>query len=147
MLVGEIVVVAAVVLAIAVAVSEGRKRAAEMAEGIYRFATCVLSPDTIRVAGREYPLTRQTSAEVVGSVAEGRRSTATRTAAGAVVAGVPGALVGHAAKKKTNSSSAMLLLNGTDWSETVSVTAKSYGDAVRFAQKVNLAARTSRKKR
>jgi hypothetical protein len=147
MIFAEIIIVLAVVVGVAIGISEVRKQRVEQAEGIFRYGGCTLDGKTIVVGGEQHPITRETSAEVVGSVSQGRRSTATRTAAGAVVAGIPGALVGHAAKKKTRSSNAMLLLDGLDWSEMIPVGPTSYGEAVRFAQQVNLAARQSSRKR
>src|SRR4051812_18469064 len=97
----EVVLVLAALVGVAMAIIGVRKQAAERRAGISRFGTSVLEGRTLRIVGTEYNVTQATHAEVTGSVQEGRRSTATRTAAGAVVGGVPGALVGHAAKKKT----------------------------------------------
>jgi hypothetical protein len=143
---GVIVVLLAVGAGIAIAVSEIRKQSAERREGIERFGRFVLSDGAIHVGGVAHTVTGDTHAEVIGSVHEGRRSTATRTLAGGVVAGPVGALVGQSAKKKTRSSSAILTIDGDDWAESSQVAATSYADAVRFAQAVNLAARTARRR-
>jgi hypothetical protein len=138
---GVVILLGAVAVGIAWGISEMRKTASERTAGIYRFAICVLGEDEISVGFDTHRVTRDTHAEVVGSAQVGRRSTATRTAAGALVGGVPGALVGHAAKKKTQSSNAVLTIDGPDWTHTVPVPADRYSDAVQFAQRVNLAAR------
>jgi uncharacterized protein YcfJ len=132
-----ILVLGTAVLATVVSLREHR-------EGIRRFGSFSLKGDQIAVGSQWRDITRDTHAEVHGSVQQGRRSTVTRTAAGAVVGGVPGALVGHTAKKKTRNSSATLTVNGPDWTYTADVPADRYQEAVRFAQAVNLAARTSR---
>ena len=60
-------------------------------------------------------------AEVIGSAQEGQRSTVTRTMAGAVAGGGVGAIVGHAAKKKTVASKAVLTINGHNWTHSEEV--------------------------
>jgi hypothetical protein len=134
-----LLLVAAAVLGIRSANNEARERQ----EGVWRFGSFVLDEGVIRFGVDSRPVTRSTHAEVAGSVTEGRRSTVTRTAAGGVVAGPVGALIGHAAKKKANTSSAVLTINGENWTRSVEVAPTQYRDAVRFAQAVNLAARRS----
>jgi hypothetical protein len=145
MVFGAIVIALAVVVGIAVAVAEARKHSAERREGITRFGTLTLQGRKLQVRGVTRDVTTATRAEVVGSVQEGRRSTATRTLAGGVAAGPVGALVGHAAKKKTRSSSAVLTIDGDDWADSIPVGPTSYAEAVRFAQAINLAARSSKR--
>ena len=108
---------------------------------IVRYGSSTLQGQMLTIAGRIHRVTSGTRAEVVGMVEHGRRSTVTRTVAGGVVAGPVGALAGHAAKKKTATSNAILTIDGDDWAESIPVGTKSYPEAVAFAQAVNLAAR------
>jgi hypothetical protein len=145
MILGAIVIGLAVLGGIAMAVAQVRRDAQERREGVARFGTLTLQGRKLEVRGVTRDVTKGTHAEVVGSVQEGRRSTATRTLAGGVAAGPVGALVGHAAKKKTRSSSAVLTIDGDDWTDSIPVGPTSYAEAVRFAQAINLAARSSKR--
>jgi uncharacterized membrane protein len=141
---GVVIVLLAVAGGVVLFVRQAKTDVGEKQQGIQRFGGCVLAGDTIRVGVAAHAVTTSTHAEVLGGVHEGRRSTATRTVAGAAVVGPVGAIVGHAAKKKTRSSSAVLTINGDDWTHTVQVEPTGYAEAVRFAQAINLAARTNR---
>jgi hypothetical protein len=145
MLVAEIVVVLAVVAGLAIAIAEIRKQSAERRVGVVRFGACTVDGTVLTIGPRAHEITSATHAEVLGAAQEARRSTVTRTAVGAVVGGVPGALVGHAAKKKTRSSNAVLTIDGDDWTESLPVSASGYREAVRFAQAINLAARAGKR--
>jgi hypothetical protein len=131
------------VLVVAVSRHYIRQTRDDRAEGITRFGSSTLQGKTLTIRGRNYDVTHGTTAEVVGAVERNRRSTVTRTVAGGVVAGPVGALAGHAAKKKAETSTAILAIDGKDWSESIPVGVDSYADAVRFAQAIKLAARTS----
>jgi hypothetical protein len=138
---GYLFAVGLVIVAVVTVRQLSKQHKADVASGVTRFGTLTLQGRTLRIRGASYTVTRGTHAEVVGNVSEARRSTATRTLAGGVVAGPVGAIVGHSAKKKTRSSSAILTIDGDEWTESVQVAATSYAEAVRFAQAVNLAAR------
>jgi hypothetical protein len=134
------VVVAAFVLLL-------RKVRSDRKAGIHRFGVGRLQGNELRLGGgsyrRTYVVTAGTRAEVVGSAQDARRSTVTRTLAGGVVAGPVGAIAGHAAKKKVTSTTAMLNIDGEDWTESLPVSSSDYALAVGFAQAINLAARKS----
>ena len=137
------VIVGAFVLAL-------RKARSDREAGISRFGVGVLHGNELRLGGgsrqRTYVISVETHAEVIGSAQDARRSTVTRTLAGGVVAGPVGAIAGHAAKKKVKSTAAVLTINGEDWSESLPVPSSDYAQAVRFAQAINLAARTTQKR-
>lgn len=140
-----VVIALAVAVGVVLAIRQAIQDTAEKQVGVQRFAGFVLRGSRISVGASAYDVTPDTHAEVVGAVQEGRRPTATRTVVGGAVAGPVGAIVGHAAQKKTRSSSALLVVNGDDWTHSVEIDPTGYSDAVRFAQAVNLAARTSKR--
>lgn len=120
----------------------------DRAEGITRYGSSTLKGQTLTIRGVKRQVTSGTRAEVTGAVQEQRRSTVTRTLAGGAALGPVGAIAGHAAKKKTSTSNAMLTIDGDDWADSIPIGAKQYDyqAAVRFAQAVNLAARTSNRR-
>jgi hypothetical protein len=145
MILAYILAIGIVIVAVLTVRHLSKQVKADRASGLTRFGTLTLQGHTLQIRGTSHDVTAGTHAEVVGSVQEGKRSTATRTLVGGVAAGPVGALVGHAAKKKTRSSSAILTVDGDDWAESIQVGPTSYAAAVRFAQSINLAARkTSR---
>jgi hypothetical protein len=89
---------------------------------------------------KEYTVDERVSAVVESGGDLRTHPTLTRTVAGFAVTGLP---VGAAWWKKTGS--VFLLIDGADWAELLVVEAKLAGAAQRFAQQVNLAARTATK--
>jgi hypothetical protein len=92
-----------------------------------------------------------TSAQVdtSGQLIEQRRSTATRAAAGAVVAGPVGAIVGLGAKKKetTDTRRVYLAVDADEWSELFVFGATLESSARRLAQEINRVAREMARQR
>jgi hypothetical protein len=63
----------------------------------------------------------------------------TRTAAGLVLGGFGGALVGASARKK--GGAIFLVFEAEDWADLVELNPKNVSDASKFAQRINLIAR------
>lgn len=90
---------------------------------------------------REYHLDSSVRASVEAGGSIDRRTSATRVAAGAVLTGGVGAIVGAIAKKKVDKRELYLVIEADEWAELVELKPKHGAQAREFAQKINLAAR------
>lgn len=79
------------------------------------------------------------SVETAGNITT--RPTVTRTAAGVVIAGPVGALLGLSARKKVDKRELYLLVEGADWAEVVELKPKQGAQARKLAQRINVLSR------
>lgn len=82
--------------------------------------------------------TTSATVDTAGNLAS--RLSATRTAAGLVLAGPVGAIIGALARKKVDKRELYLLIEAAEWAEIIELKPKQGTAARGFAQKVNLAA-------
>ncbi|HET7571776.1 MAG TPA: hypothetical protein VFJ77_03805 [Gaiellaceae bacterium] len=94
-----------------------------------------------RGGSNTYEIDPRVSAEVESAGNLAHRPSLTRVAAGGVIAGPIGAILGGAAWKKQDARELYLLVEGADWTELVELAPGKGGEARKFAQQVNLAAR------
>jgi hypothetical protein len=99
---------------------------------------------TIRAPGsgaRRHTIDAHVTAQVETAGNLVRRPTLMRAAAGAVVAGPLGAVLGGAAWKKEDARELYLAIEGKDWAELVQLDPRRGSEARALAQRINLAAR------
>ncbi|MGY1976483.1 hypothetical protein [Nocardia gipuzkoensis] len=77
-------------------------------------AGCRIDGPLFRIGGRSYPIDKVSAEMELGASTSSSRITATRLVAGAAIAGIPGMLVGGAAKKTTDTSRIYLTIRTPD---------------------------------
>jgi hypothetical protein len=94
---------------------------------------------------RTVDATTSARVDTSGQLTESRRSTATRAAAGAVIAGPVGAIIGLGAKKRetTDTRRVYLAVDADDWSELFTFGPELEAAARRLAQEINRISRAS----
>lgn len=90
-----------------------------------------------------YNLDASVQARVESGGSIDRRTTATRVAAGALLTGGVGAIVGAIAKKRIDLRELYLVVEADEWAELVELKPKQGAQARELAQKINLAARST----
>lgn len=93
---------------------------------------------------REYEIDPSVRATVESGGSIDRRTSATRVAAGALLTGGVGAIIGAIAKKKVDRRELYLVIEADEWAELVELKPKHGAQAREFAQKINLAAGRTR---
>jgi hypothetical protein len=125
--------------------AEREVKKARTAEQLGSVGGHVLYDDRIQTPDGTHPLTAEVSATVdtAGALATKSRSTLTRMAAGGVVLGPLGMLIGATAKKSStlDKRELYLLVDGGEWASMAKLNPDHGEKARQFAQALNVAAR------
>ncbi|AHH18546.1 hypothetical protein NONO_c37620 [Nocardia nova SH22a] len=105
------------------------------------FAGCVIDGPLFRVSRRSYPITQVTAEMEIGAPSSKGRATVTRIVAGGAIAGLPGMVLGGAAKKRTDTTRIYLTVRTPDGRvEVKDAPAKQERAARQFMAKLEMAA-------
>lgn len=103
-------------------------------------AGCAIDGPLFKVGSRTYPITEVSAEMEVGAPSSKGRSTVTRIVAGGAIAGLPGMVVGGAAKKRTDTTRIYLTVRTPDGRVDVKdIPAKQERAARQFMAKLEMA--------
>ncbi|MFJ1459328.1 hypothetical protein [Nocardia sp. N2S4-5] len=103
-------------------------------------AGCKVDGPLFRIGSRAYPINTVSAEMELGASSSTGRMTATRLVAGAAIAGIPGMMVGGAAKKRTDTTRVYLTIRAPDGRvEVRDVSAKKEAAARNFMARLEMA--------